>query len=212
MKKELIKYYRKREPFDILGKRIMIITLIVVAIFSVIDYFLKLDLLLAIIIVVIIILFLFIVTFFVWTNKKYKDLKIGIRNFNVKIKELRNFIFEESKEIIQNFFYEYNINNIQMKKEIYNELEYKKSFDVFSIENATACIPILYTLIRNILSGKIVEVDIKAISYFLICLFYFCIIMFIYKLIFQKSTTEEEIKLVYADVLNDIYNNTKETD
>lgn len=209
MKKELLQYYAKKDVFNEIARNALIIDSIIVLLLNLIFHFLKLPFLIELIIYVIAFFISLIINLIICYNKQTEVSKLTLFNFIKKREDIRKEYSEKSRKIVYDFFEEKNINNLEMKQILYNELEYKKDIlTIFNLENILTYFPIILTIVSLINESK---VNILIILSSALIISYILSVKYIFQILTKRYTIEEEIKEVLAVILNEEYNKIKET-
>lgn len=209
MKKELLQYYAKKDVFNVIARNALILDSIIVLLLNLIFHFLKLSVWIELIIYVIAFFISLIINLIICYNKQTEVSKLTLFNFIKKREDIRNGYSEKSRKIVYDFFEEKNINNLEMKQILYNELEYKKDIlTIFNLENILTYFPIILTIVSLINESK---VNILIILSSVLIISYILSVKYIFQILTKRYTVEEEIKEVLADILNEEYNKIKET-
>lgn len=209
MKKELLQYYAKKDVFNVIARNALILDSIIVLLLNLIFHFLKLSVWIELIIYVIAFFISLIINLIICYNKQTEVSKLTLFNFIKKREDIRKGYSEKSRKIVYDFFEEKNINNLEMKQILYNELEYKKDIlTIFNLENILTYFPIILTIVSLINESK---VNILIILSSVLIISYILSVKYIFQILTKRYTVEEEIKEVLADILNEEYNKIKET-
>ena len=209
MKKELLQYYAKKDVFNVIARNALILDSIIVLLLNLIFHFLKLSVWIELIIYVIAFFISLIINLIICYNKQTEVSKLTLFNFIKKREDIRKEYSEKSRKIVYDFFEEKDINNLEMKQILYNELEYKKDIlTIFNLENILTYFPIILTIVSLINESK---VNILIILSSVLIISYILSVKYIFQILTKRYTVEEEIKEVLADILNEEYNKIKET-
>ena len=209
MKKELLQYYAKKDVFNVIARNALILDSIIVLLLNLIFHFLKLSVWIELIIYVIAFFISLIINLIICYNKQTEVSKLTLFNFIKKREDIRKGYSEKSRKIVYDFFEEKDINNLEMKQILYNELEYKKDIlTIFNLENILTYFPIILTIVSLINESK---VNILIILSSVLIISYILSVKYIFQILTKRYTVEEEIKEVLADILNEEYNKIKET-
>ena len=209
MKKELLQYYAKKDVFNEIARNALIVDSIIVLLLNLIFHFLKLSVWIELIIYVIAFFISLIINLIICHNKQTEVSKLTLFNFIKKREDIRKEYSEKSRKIVYDFFEEKDINNLEMKQILYNELEYKKDIlTIFNLENILTYFPIIPTILS--LPNEF-KVNILIIFFSVLIISYILSVKYIFQILTKRYTVEEEIKEVLADILNEEYNKIKET-
>ena len=209
MKKELLQYYAKKDVFNEIARNALIVDSIIVLLLNLIFHFLKLSVWIELIIYVIAFFISLIINLIICHNKQTEVSKLTLFNFIKKREDIRKEYSEKSRKIVYDFFEEKDINNLEMKQILYNELEYKKDIlTIFNLENILTYFPIIPTILS--LPNEF-KVNILFIFFSVLIISYILSVKYIFQILTKRYTVEEEIKEVLADILNEEYNKIKET-
>ena len=209
MKKELLQYYAKKDVFNEIARNALIVDSIIVLLLNLIFHFLKLSVWIELIIYVIAFFISLIINLIICHNKQTEVSKLTLFNFIKKREDIRKEYSEKSRKIVYDFFEEKDINNLEMKQILYNELEYKKDIlTIFNLENILTYFTIILTIVSLINESK---VNILIILSSVLIISYILSVKYIFQILTKRYTVEEEIKEVLADILNEEYNKIKET-
>lgn len=209
MKKELLQYYAKKDVFNEIARNALILDSIIVLLLNLIFHFLKLPFLIELIIYLIAFFISLIINLIICYNKQTEVSKLTLFNFIKKREDIRKEYSKKSRKIVYDFFEGKNINNLEMKQILYNELEYKKDIlTIFNLENILTYFPIILTIVSLINESK---VNILIILSSALIISYILSVKYIFQILTKRYTVEEEIKEVLAVILNEEYNKIKET-